>query len=72
MNLSAIQINYGLIKEKNSIIVLYKNYYLHHNDVLMYSTYSEGESVVAEKLKLWRVRYIKKWQLMIINLNLVI
>lgn len=42
------QINYGLMKEDNFIITLCKKW-LGDNDVLMYLTYNESNSVVAER-----------------------
>ena len=39
----------------------------------MYLTYNEGKSVVAEKLRrTLKVKILKKWELMIVNLMLVI
>ena len=61
MNLTVNQINYGLIKEKNFTINL------NNNNFLVYFTHNEGKSVISERLK-----SIKKWQLMIANLILVI
>ena len=40
--------------------------WIEDNDILMYSTYIGGKSVVAEPFKM-----CKKWQLMIVNLILV-
>ena len=59
MNLTVNQINYGLIKEEN--------FTLNKNNFLAYFTHNEGKSVISERLK-----SIKKWQLMIANLILVI
>ena len=61
MNLTVNQINYGLIKEENFTINL------NNNNFLAYFTHNEGKSVISERLK-----SIKKWQLMIANLILVI
>ena len=47
MNLKQLQINYGLIKEDNFSITMCKKWL--NNTVLIYSTYNEGKSVVAER-----------------------
>ena len=47
MNLKQLQINYGLIKEDNFLITMCKKWL--NNTVLIYSTYNEGKSVVAER-----------------------
>ena len=72
MNLNTNQINYGLIKEEN-----FPNNHmqklLDNNDILMCSTYNKGKSVVAERfIKTMKVKIYKKWQLIIVNLILVI
>ena len=44
-----------------------------NNDILMYSTHSEGKSVIVERyMKTLKAKIYKKWQLMIANLTLVI
>ena len=47
MNLKQLRINYGLIKEDNFSITMCKKWL--NNTVLIYSTYNEGKSVVAER-----------------------
>ena len=47
--------------------------WLDDNYILMYSTYNEGKSVVAEKfIKTLNGKFCKKWQLIILKLILVI
>ena len=47
--------------------------WLDNNDILMYSTHNEGNSVIAERfIEILTLKSIKKWQLMIANLILVI
>ena len=44
-----------------------------NNDILMYSTHDEGESVISERfIKVLKAQIYKKWQLIIANLILVI
>ena len=45
-----------------------------NNDILMYATYNEGKSVIAERLtKTLKAKiYKKKWQLITVNLILII
>ena len=44
-----------------------------NNDILMYSTHDEGESVISERfIKVLKAQIYKKWQLIIANLLLVI
>ena len=52
MNLIVNQINYGLIKEDNFTINLYKfmEEWLGNNDIVMYSTHNESKSAIAENL----------------------
>ena len=47
MNLIVNQINYGLIKENNFAINLFKNDYT--IIILMYSIHNEGKPVIAER-----------------------
>ena len=66
MNLIANQINYGLIMREfyNKLMLEWLN----NNDILMYSTHNEDESVIAEIfMKTLRLKSSKKWQLMIAN-----
>ena len=37
--------------------------FLKMNNIEMYSTYSEGKSVVAERLGCWKTRFLSTWQL---------
>ena len=47
--------------------------WLDNNDILMYSTHNEGNSVIAERfIKTLKAKIYKKSQLMIANLILVI
>ena len=47
--------------------------WLDNIDILMHSTHNEGKSVVAERfIKTLKLKSIKKWQLIIVNLILVI
>ena len=47
--------------------------WLDNNNTLMYSKESEGNSVIAEKfIKTLKTKIDKKWQLIIVNLILVI
>ena len=47
--------------------------WLDNNDILMYSTHDEGESVISERfIKVLKAQIYKKWQLIIANLILVI
>ena len=72
MNLNANQIYYGLIKEENFAIVLWKNW-LDNNNISMYSTHNEGKSVVAEEfIKTLMGKIYKKWRQITANLILVI
>ena len=72
MNLIVKQINYGLIKEENFTINLWKNGQ-DNNNILMYSSRKEGKSVIAERfIKTLKAKIYKKLKLMIENLILVI
>ena len=52
------QISYGLIKEDNFTINLWKN---DNNDILMYLTHSKGKSVIAERfIKTSKAKVYKK------------
>ena len=48
INQHETQIKYGLIKEVNFTIILFKKW-LKDNDIEMYSTSNEGKSVIAER-----------------------
>ena len=49
------------------------NEWLDNNDFLMYSTYNEGESVVAKRfIKTLKTKFIQKRRLVIASLILVI
>ena len=54
MNLIVNQINYWLIKEDNFTKKTYAEWF-ENNDILMYSTHNDSNSVIAE-------RFIKKWK----------
>ena len=54
MNLIVNQINYWLIKEDNFTKKTYAERF-ENNDILMYSTHNDSNSVIAE-------RFIKKWK----------
>ena len=47
--------------------------WLENNDILMYSTYNEGKSLIAERfIKTKKLKSMKKWQLIIANLIFLI
>ena len=72
MNLNVNKINYVLIMEENCIITLLQKW-LDNNDFLMYSTYNEGKSVVAERFKITlKIQIYKNCRNVIVVLILIV
>ena len=60
MNLIVNQISYGLIKGKK-IYNKRMQEWLDNNDILMYSRYNEGKSVISERfMKILKAKIYKK------------